>query len=241
MLLIHLHKHIGLAKVCNFQVDARRHDNGAYHGYGGVGGGGRSGSTESWENENGLCIDDTTLTAACLFGSTLQQKMAEAVLKCPEPVETEHSWRPRGRNSATCPTFNEITVKLQERYGQVGCMLKSLGWADEAYDAQTATYEADVASLNPALLEGITAEAIQDCVNNKVNDMTQGREGQLIQRCSSNYTAEELAIVAKIISGVAGFQCFRESFDTACKSYIDTTYVQPLIASLVPAIVKYPY
>ncbi len=161
--------------------------------------------------------------------------MAEAALNCPEPVKTKDSWRPRGRNSAKCPTFDEITVKLQERYGQVGCMLKSLGWANETYDAQTAIYEADVASLNPALLENITAEAIQDCVNNKVNDMTQSREGQLIQRCSSNYTAEELAVVAKIISGVAGFQCFRETFDTACKSFIDTTYVQPLIASLVLA------
>ena len=130
----------------------------------------------------------------------------------------------------TCPTLDDITVQLED-YGFISCMLQTLGWVDESYTQLNETISMDSGSLDQDLAAQLSEESIKACVATEVDAMHESSEGQLVQGCMENYSEEELTILIKIVTGIAGLKCFKESFDEACRTFVDANCVQPFIQS----------
>lgn len=201
-----------------------------------------SGSFESHEYKpEGLCIDGMSIHAICIAGSNLEGKMAEVMATCMNPTQAAGRGTGKGKGKGkgkgskeknpSCPTFGEITEKLEDKFGYIGCMLQTLGWVDENYEQVNETINEDIASLT--LSADLSEESIQDCIADEFDDIRQSREAKLVESCIENYSEEEMALLSNIVSGIAGFKCFTQAFDETCRSWVDFNFVQPLIQTLL--------
>ena len=81
---------------------------------------------------------------------------------------------------------------LEEKFGMTGCILQTLGWVDQDFEQVNATINEDISTLAPELLENLSEEAINDCVANELDDMSQSREYMKMMSCIENYSEEEM-------------------------------------------------
>ena len=186
--------------------------------------------------DTGLCLDTMTLHAMCISGSNLESKMGEAVQCFMDDGEAAGRRRGgpgkgkgKGKGKGNiCPSFDDLTEMMNEKMGSSECFLQSLGWIDENGDEVNATIAEDIASLNPEISAQLSEEVIDECVMEVMEEMTMN---PMYAKCADNYTEEETLALEGIGMKIAGFQCFTKTFDTSCKSFIQTNYFEPLLAS----------
>ena len=178
--------------------------------------------------DEGLCLDAMTLQAMCISGSNLESKMEEAGQCFLDAGEAAGRNGGKGKGKGRCPSFDELTAMMEEKMNVPACFLQSLGWVDENGEDVNATITEDIASLNPAISAQLTEEAIGACAMDIMEDMA---ENPMYAKCADKYTEEESLALEGIAMKIAGFQCFSKTFDMACKGFIQSTYIEPLLAS----------
>jgi len=77
-----------------------------------------------------------SIHAICIAGSNLEGKMAEVMATCMNPTQAAGRGTGKGKGKGkgkgskeknpSCPTFGEITEKLEDKFGYIGCMLQTL-------------------------------------------------------------------------------------------------------------------
>ena len=95
------------------------------------------------------------------------------------------------------------------------------------------TFDNDIASLNVDLKENLDEDEMEECVEDELEEMLESPEHKAFEKCAEKYSEEEVKLVDKIVAGISGFKCFQKSFDEACRSYVDESFLQPLIESLL--------
>ena len=133
-----------------------------------------------------------------------------------------------GRRGRRCPSYQDLTAMLTEKKSESDCFLESLGWIDENGEKMNTTVSEDIASLNPAIGDKITEEAIMECAMAHMEKMAKKPK---YARCAKKYTEEQNEALGAIGMDMAAFHCFVKTFDNACKNHIKADYIEPLMES----------
>ncbi len=138
-----------------------------------------------------------SIHAICIAGSNLEGKMAEVMATCMNPTQAAGRGTGKGTGKGkgkgknpSCPTFGEISEKLKEKFGLIGCMMQTLGWVNENYEQVKETINEDIASLNFSI--DLSEESIQDCNADEINDISQSPEVKIVESCIENYSEKEI-------------------------------------------------
>ena len=178
----------------------------------------------------GICLDAMTLHTMCISGTNLEGKMQGALQQCfmnPGAAAQSRGRRP-GSGKGGCPSFASLKAMMSEKMTESDCLYQSIGWLDENGNDVNATISADIASLDPALGSQLSPEIVGECVMNELTTMAQDPK---YVKCAEKYNEEQTQILGDIASKMATFECFSKTFDKACKSFIQTAYIEPLLST----------
>lgn len=179
----------------------------------------------------GLCLDPMTLHAMCISGSNLEGKM-EAAMQCftGSAATRDSSDIERRSRRGRCPSFAALKSKMSQEMSESDCLYRSMGWMDENGNEVNATISADIGSLDNAIGSQLGPDAIGECVVNMLGVMA---EDPKYARCANKYTETQTQVLEEIAIKMASYECFSNIFDMACKNFIQTTYVDPMLASFM--------
>ena len=180
----------------------------------------------------GLCLDPMTLHAMCISGSNLEGKM-EAAMQCftGSAATRDSSDLDRWRRRRRCPSFAALKYKMSLEMSEYDCLYRSMGWMDENGNEVNATISADIGSLDNAIGAQLDPDAIGECVVNVLGVMA---DDPKYVRCAGQYTETQTQVLEEIAVKMASYECFSNIFAVACKNFIQTTYVDPMLSSFMP-------
>ena len=121
-------------------------------------------------------------------------------------VQGEEEMEMRRRKKKKCPTFEEVTTKMEADFAAEACMLVSWGWIDEAGNENNATMMEDIMSLDPAISAQLSEDEIEACVVEQFENFGKSRKGRRMMKCVGRFEEEEQEQLKEMAAGIASFR-----------------------------------
>jgi hypothetical protein len=88
---------------------------------------------------------------------------------------------------------------------------------------------AEINTLPASVASQLSFDAVSACTLTKLEQLVQDPN---IARCTKTYTAAQLTALQTVAADAFSFQCIGDMIGTACMTYVDQTYLEPIRASL---------
>jgi hypothetical protein len=75
----------------------------------------------------------------------------------------------------------------------------------------------------------LSLDSVSACADTKLQELFKDPK---TARCTKTYTAAQLTTLQTVAADALSFQCMGDMLKTACRAYVDQTYLQPIRASL---------
>jgi len=151
---------------------------------------------------------------ACTAGTNLGDNLATAFTTCAATMRKIVKKMQLSRNDEQCYSYDEIMAWVETEYADDACVLQTIGWMNENYEANEDVIMSDVTSLDPVVTGPLFA-GHEDCVA-EVMDYVEDHE------CVSTFTEDEQTSLLETANNIASYECFLHLFEQGCMDFLES-------------------
>merc|ERR1719184_108165 len=180
----------------------------------------------------GLCFDEGEVALACTAGTELGAKLGMAMESCAREENTTTTTtmdskkeKPcRGRRCGNkvakkCPSVEAIKKNMGEHMKDDLCILKKLGWIDDAGEAIEEVMSGDIMTLPTAVSAQLSEEKVSACAEKHASKMSK-KMAKKHKKCAQKYSTEDVAQLKDLGMKAAGYKCFQRQFAKSCQGFV---------------------
>merc|ERR1712088_661762 len=149
---------------------------------------------------------------ACTAGTNLGANLATAFTTCAATMRKVVKKMQLSRNDEQCYSYEDIMNWVQAEYADDACVLQTIGWMNENYEANEDVITSDVISLDPVVTAPLFA-GHADCVA-EVMDYVEEHE------CVSTFTADQQTSLLETANNIASYEFFLHLFEQGCMNFL---------------------